>query len=268
MQSSVFVCVHTRVHLCMISLTAACSAFRHRINQTRHFAAHYKFMHTPFQSLLVLRIAFFGGRIHFLFCHPILTLCEKWQRKEQENTSWNTAQPVSPLPAQQYPHCLAHEAISRTDDTTFSSLPVQTQRATWSPLRASKQPFKHHISSHTVKTQPDLLGQQHHHTSTHSSTCTLPTPHPALPGFTARALTHTQLWRSSTILVVQPGTRLNGGEPLQVLCFIQPLQVSGSRVSPHTLQSALSHPAWVMPTIWQGKYVLSANVIHSLINPL
>lgn len=36
----VCVCACLCVHLYMISLRAACSAFRHRINQTRRFPAH------------------------------------------------------------------------------------------------------------------------------------------------------------------------------------------------------------------------------------
>lgn len=200
----------------------------------------------------------FLERIHFLFWHPILTVCEEWQREEQENTSWNIAQPMSPLPAQQYPRCLVHEAISRTDDRKFSSLPAQAQRATWSPLRGSKQPFQYHVSSHTVKTQPNLVGQQDHHTSKHSSThCPhhIPLCKDLLPehSHTSPEVQHRSCgaacglsqWRCTTISIVLY-----------------------SAFAAHPVAPALLHPAWVTPTVWHGKYALSSNAIHSLIEPL
>ena len=81
----------------------------------------------------------------------------------------------------------------------LSHLPTRARRAMWSPLTASKQPFQYHISSHTIKTQPDLVAQQDHNTRTHSSTgmCTLPKPHPTLQGCSARALTSLEVLHSS-----------------------------------------------------------------------
>lgn len=147
----------------------------------------------------------------------------------------------------------------------FSSLPAQAQRTTWSPLRASKQPFQYHASSHTVQTQPDPVGQQDHHTSRRSSTHTLPTSHSARIRCQS---THTSLEDQHS----SGGAACDQAQwrcPLQVLCFIQPLQVSESSVSAaHPAAPALSCPAWVMPTVWHGKHVLSANIIHSLIKPL
>lgn len=147
----------------------------------------------------------------------------------------------------------------------FSSLPAQAQRTTWSPLRASKQPFQYHASSHTVQTQPDLVGQQDHHTSRRSSTRALPTSHSARIRCQS---THTSL----EVQHSSGGAACDQAQwrcPLQVLCFIQPLQVSESSVSAaHPAAPALSCPAWVMPTVWHGKHVLSANIIHSLIKPL
>lgn len=147
----------------------------------------------------------------------------------------------------------------------FSSLPAQAQRTTWSPLRASKQPFQYHASSHTVQTQPDLVGQQDHHTSRRSSTHALPTSHSARIHCQS---THTSL----EVQHSSGGAACDQAQwrcPLQVLCFIQPLQVSESSVSAaHPAAPALSCPAWVMPTVWHGKHVLSANIIHSLIKPL
>lgn len=147
----------------------------------------------------------------------------------------------------------------------FSSLPAQAQRTTWSPLRASKEPFQYHASSHTVQTQPDLVGQQDHHTSRRSSTRALPTSHSAR--IRCRS-THTSL----EVQHSSGGAACDQAQwrcPLQVLCFIQPLQVSESSVSAaHPAAPALSCPAWVMPTVWHGKHVLSANIIHSLIKPL
>lgn len=147
----------------------------------------------------------------------------------------------------------------------FSNLPAQAQRATWSPLRASKEPFKHHISSHTVKPQPGLVGQQDHHTSTHSSTCTLPTPHLALPGFAARALTHTsggpaQFWWCS----LGPGS-MEGNHCK--CCALFSLCSSWGVWSLCTLCSSCPFMPSLSDAHWHGKYVFSANVIHSLIKP-
>lgn len=132
------------------------------------------------------------------------------------------------LPAQQYPHCLAHEAISRTDDTMFNSfqhrLRGQHKAHSEHQSNLSNATFPHN----SVKTQPDLVGQQDHHTSTHSSTHTAhTTSHAARICWQS---THTHLRRSCTVLGVQPVTRLKCCASLS-LC-----KSRGAQSALHTLQ--------------------------------
>lgn len=167
-------CVCTHVHLYMISPTAACSAFRHRINRTKDFAAHSKFMHIPFRSLLVLRMAFLGE-------DPLPILSSNFDSVRNHKGKSRKIPPETQL--SQCPPFLPSNISIASLMRRFQGQVTQCLAVSQHRLRGQHEAHSEHQSNLSNTTFPLLkhsLISQDHHTSTHSSTCTPPTPHPAL----------------------------------------------------------------------------------------